>query len=363
MEEYKQSYIAIVFIAWIIAVIYNSRQFNDLCKPKSGFNYNQFFLIFLLFSVFDFAGGDWISYSQTYNLLIATHREGHFEEIYAWFAYNSFSNFLVWRLYVWGLACLFLTLTIKRLRINPGFFSLLLLLIYFQFFVGGRQSLSFSLLYYGMSFIIAPNGKSKFKCILIFLTFSVLAFYCHRSAIIYIVIAVIGMMFKLNKKIVLTSIIAFPFLYGSLLLLIDDFLAYGLIEESVAEHGSHYINSEDYLERNTNGLIRMVIEWIPIITLYLFIVLHLLNNSVNKREENLYFRQAYILFYVSLLFRGQMVSKFLAQRFMDASLFPLVLFSASYLIGKRDNKFIKFAFFMFILSDIFRWLYGLYKAS
>lgn len=239
----------------------------------------------------------------------------------------------------------------------------MLLIIYFQFFVGGRQSLAFALLYYGLSFIIAPNGKSKLTCFILFGIFATLSFYCHRSAIIYIAVAIISIILKLNKKTILLSIIAFPILYGSLLLIINNFLDYGLIGESESAHGEGYLNSEDYGEINNNGLIRRIIDWTPIILLFVFTIFKLARNREWKRADILYFKQAYILFYISWLFRGQLVSKFLAPRFMDACLFPLTLFSAVYLIDKRNNRYVRFAFIMFILSDLYRWLYGIYKAA
>lgn len=365
MEYHKFTYGIFVFILWLMIVFLDRSQATKLGYKRKPFSVVGVGVVLLIFSLFDFMGGDWVNYYYQFNDYTKHGIDRHFEPIYNFFADISFKNFFIWRLYIWGIAIVSFCLTIKRLRLSPSFVLLLILLAYFQYFIGARQTLGFCIIYYAVSFIVRPiKGQPRIFNIAVIVALMTLSLFCHKSMMIYILVIAFSAILRLNKKTILVSAIAFPFLYFSIMFLSEYFLTKtGLMDEKVVEAGLEYLNSKEKWELNSAGLFQRVIDWTPVILLYGIIIKDVILRKVSFVENkfNIYFNIAYILFYISWLFRGQTTSVYLAPRFWDASILPLIIFGSSYFYKRRANKIFKTILFFFLISDLYRFLYVLYK--
>lgn len=350
-----------VFIAWFLVLLYNYRQIDN-GTSKQGTSLGGFFLIYLLFSVFDFTGGDFKMYSKIYEEMLRFHKPVHVEDIYYQLAVISGGSFYVWRLLVWGTSLIFLCLTVKRLKLSSPLFTMLMLLMCFVIYIGARQSLAFSILFYGLSFIVKPLKSSKFISYLLLIIFCTLSFFCHKSMPLYILVSIMAMFIRLNKTTLLIMALIFPILYGALFSiggwLIDAFFV------DYAKNGLGYLESEDVSDINIFGMLRRTLDWIPIFIFYYYIIKQIIKHGADIiKPYGLYFKIALFLFYVFMLFIGQETSKFLSPRFYDASLLPLVIFGSWFFLRRRKSNLLKFAFIMCAVSQTYRFLYILYKYS
>ncbi len=353
--------ILLVFIGWILAVSYNYRQFGN-ANYKKGTTLLGFFIIYLIFSVFDFSGGDFKLYYDLYNKMLITGRPIHVEDVYYQFVTWSQGDFYLFRLITWGISLIFLCLAVKRLKLSPPLFTLLMLLMYFVLYIGARQSLGLSILYLGVSFVVKPIHRQKHLSYLIFAVLCGVACFFHKSMPLYVAITIMAICIRLNKKMLATSAILYPILYASLFA-VSEFVIANFISDEYSKNGLAYLYSEDTTEINFNGIIQRTIDWIPIFLLYFMVIKDVIKQGYDSIKKNggLYFKIAFTLFYAFLLFLGQPTSKFLSPRFYDASLLPMVLFCSSYLYNKRNKRIVKIIFFFLVLSQTYRFLYGLYR--
>lgn len=345
-------------IFWLIAFL--------ICLPsiKKKTTTGKYFFLWLfiaIYSTFEFTGGDFYHYFTAYqNNLSASSDRSHFEPFYYWLIHALPSDYFIWRFTVWGLAGFFWIQAIKNLKQNVRFAGLMFLLIVFFFFVGGRQALCFSVLYYALT-IYYKEGVYKFKNAIIFLLLIVCSYFLHKTAIVYILIMFISML-PLGKRAFLLSLILFPVIYK-----IFDSLSYLFISEYSAFNEESATSMESYMEgenitSNFNGLIQLTIARAPIFLLLLYSIwqVYFKKYTLSNTYQTL-LRMMYILIYISYLFIGRDISVYIAPRFWDASLFPATLFATGYIYNKKGTRFFKLFFFLLLLNMCFKFAYNIYK--
>ena len=345
-------------IFWLIAFL--------ICLPsiKKETTTGKYFFLWLfiaLYSTFEFTGGDFYHYLAIYkNNISTTFERSHLEAFYYWLIQILPHDYYIWRFTVWGLAGFFWIQAIKNLKQNVRFAGLMFLLIVFFFFVGGRQALCFSVLYYALT-IYYKEGVYKFKNAIIFLILIVCSYFLHKTAIVYILIMFISML-PLGKRTLLLSIILFPVIYK-----IFDSLSYLFISEYSAFNEESATSMESYMEgetytRNIFGQIHLFINRFPILLLLIYLIRRVfINNDFIPKIYIILLRMIYILIYISYLFVGRNISAYIAPRFWDASLFPLTLFAAGYMYNKRQARFFRICFYLLLFSLLYRIAYNIYK--
>lgn len=345
-------------IFWLIAFL--------ICLPsiKRRSTTGKYFFLWLfiaIYSTFEFTGGDFYHYFTAYqNNLSASSDRSHFEPFYYWLIHAIPSDYFLWRFCVWGLAGFFWIQAIKNLKQNVRFAGLMFLLIVFFFFVGGRQALCFSVLYYALT-IYYKKGVYKFKNAIIFLILIVCSYFLHKTAIVYILIMFISML-PLGKRTLLLSLILFPVIYK-----IFDSLSYLFISNYSAFNEESATSMESYMAgenitANINGIIQRFINRLPIFLILIYSIIQIyFKKDITNHIYHILLRMTYIMIYISFLFSGRDISAYIAPRFWDASLFPLTLFATGYLFNKRNSNFFKLCFYLLLLSQIYKFSYTIFK--
>lgn len=322
------------------------------------------FLVWLLISIystFEFTGGDFYNYLALYNQNLSSSDPIHLEYFYYWLIQILPSSYFLWRFFLWSIATFFWILILDGLKQNIRFSGLIFILVVFYLFVGARQALCFSVLYYALFVFCGRNEQLSLKNVVFSFFLIVLSFFLHKMAVVSVLIMLFSLL-PIGKKSFILSLFAFPFLYK-----IFDSLAYSFILEYSAFNAEGAKSMDMYMEgeniqANFNGLLRIFIDRIPIFILLFYSMWRIfLNKEYVPRIYRILLRMSYLMIYISYLFVGRDISKFIAPRFWDAALFPFTLFIAGYMYNKRKSKIFRICFCMLLISNFFALFYTLYK--
>lgn len=208
-------------------------------------------ILCFVFCLFSFWGADWFGYLQYFIWA----KSGGIEQVpmesfYLWLLDEVCTNYLLFRVIVWGVALGLFIFTIKRLRLNIGvalFFFCSIYLIYFSY---ARASLAMSLLFAGYSLLWEHNGKIVLRNRLIGVVLIGLAFFCHKSATLGIA-AIVGAVIvkKWGRKGAILVLLAFPLMVIAMqYFLQDSFVTILSDEESTlgqyAQAGANYMDKK-----------------------------------------------------------------------------------------------------------------------
>ena len=169
--------------------------------------YYFLFIIFVMYSLFTFFGGDRSGYEE---MVADSGTSGFFmfinmEDVYVWIAMMVRGNFLLWKLIVYGGALFLMHLTLRRLHIDNIitllFFSGLCLVSYGS----TRALLAFAIYVYGLSFL---HDNNRFKIILGFAL--IISTYFFHNSMIPIILMTPFVYVKLNKNKVILLLLLFP---------------------------------------------------------------------------------------------------------------------------------------------------------
>lgn len=192
------------------------------------------FLCFV-FCLFSFWGADWFGYYSYFQMsrIEGTDRIA-MEDFYLWLLNNICHSYLQFRIIIWGVALLFFYLTIKRLQLNIGIALFFFCSIYLIIFSYARVSLAISMMCYGFSLFLGKNGRTNFFHVLIGVSFIVLSFFLHKSAILGIAaIVATFVLMKFKRTGVILVLLAFPLV----IYLMNNFFAEYFFELAEGEEG------------------------------------------------------------------------------------------------------------------------------
>lgn len=150
-------------------------------------------LIFVLFAYWD---TDYFSFRR---IFYSPELKDFRDPLYYYLSFISFHSYTIFRLIIWGTGLLLFKKTISRFGISSNIaiyiFSIFFLLTYSY----ARVSFGMAMYFYGLSYIIIPNKKSKTKSKIWGLIFVCCSFLGHRSMAALIALTPICMI-KLDKK-------------------------------------------------------------------------------------------------------------------------------------------------------------------
>lgn len=361
MQDLSLSEALFCDFVWIFAMsFFYCKSVNTKRITKSQ-NYWGLWLFITLYATFEFTGGDFYNYKSIYQQIVQSKQYVHMEDLYCWLVFNLPKEYFIWRFCVWGLAALFWVGTLKLQKQDTNFAGLLFVLVVFYLFVGARQALCFSVQYFALTLIL--NRKTnKFSTLIIPIILLVISLSLHKTAIVYILIIAFSFL-PLGKRSLIISILLFPVIYKIFDQLAGVFIhSYSGVNGENADTMERYMNGES-LESNMNGMIRLVIDRTPIILLLSYSLFQLYFKrcvDVPKLWKVL-LNASYILVYISFLFTGRDVSKFIAPRFWDAAFFPLTLFFGQFFYKNRKHHFFKICVMLLIVSKFFTMAYTIYK--
>lgn len=355
----------IVWIAGLYLYTKPALRFSQFSKKKQR---NVLFLI-LVFCIFSFWGNDWFNYLDYYHEITIGYGEYvPIEKIYLSIADIS-SNYIIFRLIIWGMGLFLFYKTINRLAINRDivlFFFCTIFLIWFSY---ARVSLAIAMLCYGYSLLYNDGNKIRVKNKIIGISLILLSFFFHKSAVFGVVAVIFSMIIRNMKRsgavIVLLSfplmvffmIVVFPDLFGQLL---EDG---GSTAGQYAAAGNRYMNASERV-RGIGTTIQLLLEHIP----YYLLAFGCAKAIMYKRQDIpnsvmpfLYLTLVLVVFSSAFLFNVGMNTYIIYQRFLRfAQIAACISLTALYQQGYYP-KLVKWTYSIWIFSTVYSLIYVMYN--
>ena len=358
-------------LLWLVAFSYQYKLLNNkrVYFRNSSFAYMSFFVFFTVYATFEFAGGDFYHYWETYDEYFIYRMHKHLEEYYFWLMDILPQNYFVWRFVVWAPAVFLWVIMVKHLKQNPHLAFLFLMLVPLYNFVGARQQMGFSCLYLGIALMLYKNENTfKLKAFssnwIIGAIFILSSLIFHKSMLLYVSVFLAALI-PFKRKTILITLILYPFLWISLDFFVDYFVLNVMsMNEQGMEHTMNFLKESERIDVTIFGWIRTVIDKTPI-WIFLSVLIYGFFFKGKQKEhipyvQQVLLRMTYMLIYAYALFLGKDVSVFLAPRFWDAALLPMAIVLTYYFYGKARTKLFNFCILLLFLSKMYTYLYCLY---
>lgn len=276
-------------------------------------------------------------------------------------------TYFLFRLLVWGCATYFLYKTYYYADANNAFSFLVFALLFLPIFSYARVSLAMSLMYFGMSLIVAKKRMIKTFLGILFLGSS---FYFHKSALFGIGIVLLAMLLseRVGKKMILVIIATFPLL----IIVATNFLSDFLFLDADDFEFINVRSGQGYLmaEKVTRGLASQIIFLLMQATYYLimieYILIHfsgkyeLLPHSIKTFATASFFT---IIFASIFVFDIGFSTSIIYYRFIYFAMIPSAVFIAHCIKRKIFIKFTKIVLIVGIAHVLFSLLYSCYLAQ
>ena len=346
------------FLIWLILIIRYKAGFGS--QTRFSFHYAFLCIMIVLFATFGFSEADTYHYHSIYDEMIKFRSAIHVEPIYYWLIEHIPHNYYLWRFVIWGSAAVLLMATFKRLRLNALAVGLAFPLILLQQFAITRGCLGISIFLYASTFILKPDSNKLYSYCWGILC-CVLSVFFHKSIPLFIAMSFLALI-PLNRGLIIISIILYPILRAVAMPFVFDILGGSLFSTETAEFAQGYLESDKSIA-NINGIMRLCLEYIPRILIFIFLVKeYIFSKKEIPKSIRFFFQYSYILFYIAMLFFGQDTSSFVSSRTIHMMCFPLTIVCAYYLTTSEKRPILlKSALSFFILYDAFAFLYTIYK--
>ena len=363
-------------VAWIVMLLLSYRETEIYNRLYADFNYEEeeyFFykprsfwyrMLFLtiLFCTFGCVGGDFLHNQVIYDLNVTSDHPIHFENVYVMLIKGLPTNYYVWRFCVWGLASFLLFKILDEIKSDLDFAFLVFTLMLLNYFPNLRQTLGFMMMFYGyvLVFRAAEDGAPQ-KLIMGALLLIISVFF-HSTTYVFILLSML--LFIPGTKsmtMIILSLLAFPFLYDMTKELSTQFIGMVGNNDIMQEKAAKYIESSFRVEINIRGFLKIIVNRIPVLMVFLFGIKKVLIDKVETSymEKHL-LMLTYVFIYISCLFFNNNVSAYLSQRFWDAAIYPLTIFSMIFLRNYSGSLYVKITMYAFLASNIFNMAYTLY---
>ena len=284
----------------------------------------------------------------------------HVEPFYYWLINFLPHNYYIWRCIVWGTAAILLIATFKRLGINATSAGLLFPLLLLQQFTVTRGCLGIALFLYAISFLFNPAAHKYLSYIFAIIGCG-LSLFLHQSLPLFVIIAILALI-PINKSVFILSVLLFPVIRAGIVPYVFDVLSSDIIMEDTASFAQRYFEADKSVA-NINGILRLCLEYVPRILIIIVLVKEYVFGKIKEPKYIVFlFKYSYILFYIALLFLGQEISSFISSRTIHIMSFSLTIVGAYYMtINKTRPLMLKFSIIFFIISDMYSFIYSIYK--
>lgn len=352
--------VLLVTFIWLISCIYYSRKKD--CYSVSLVNNFVLWTVITSFCIFYAYSYDYYSYERRFEEFLMGYEQDYLEQFYMYLMSLSQGNYLIWRLFVWGGASLFIILTCRRLKISSYYFGAIFLsltLVHAYYYL--RNSLAFALFFWGLSFFYVTNNK-RILSYIVGISGVFFSLFLHKSMPFYLFVTLICFMLPFNKRIIRISLCCFPILYVFVSVFVSIFLNLDIFNDSIIqERGMEYVESDYSQNLTIFGYLQMVIIRFPVLLCLYYSIknIYVLKTKVHPVFE-FYLKYSYVMIYISLLFVGQGMSEHISLRFWNAALIPFSFFMSSFLFNRQKFFFPKVIYRLTVFSTMYVLLYNLY---
>ena len=310
-------------------------------------------------------GGDYFHYRDQFPVV----KKGgltHMEDVYIYIIRNIASNYLMFRIIVWGGATYLLFQAYKYTNIDARLAMLTFSLLFLPRFSYARASLAMAMSYLGLSLIITEKKKRNLILGSILLFGS---FFFHKSALfgIAVVLLTIFVSERLGKKTLIMILAVFPFLIAAATYFLSDFLLLDADEFELlnVEKGQQYLTEEAL----NKGLAAKMGEMLMRLTFYSilieYIILHFKGlYSKLPKTVKAYSTASFFTIYISSLFAFDLgvSTQVIYNRFIFFAMIPSACFIAYCLKAGLLKKWTKIVIALGVCSVLFALLYSCYLA-
>lgn len=354
----------------IFIVILCGLTYRSLYTKKSSHAKN-ILVIFMCFAfcLFSFWGADWFGYQSYFEMANSRHSYNVPMEVpYIWLMSDVCNTYLEFRSIVWGCSLILFIFTLKNLRLDIGlslFFFCSIYLIYFSY---ARVTLAISMMFYGYSCIWSCKNKSNVFKIIWGISWIILSFYFHKSAILGIMTIFIAIsIYNMGKGALIMSIIAFPII----ILLMDVFwqeyfpiitMDEGTLSE-YANTGAVHLDSVN-TQIGISTIINRILERTPYYLLAYASFMELYKPSI-AHPDNI--RAFFIVEFLTVVFASVFIFDFgintstLYGRFLRFAQIPSVIVLAYMYRASIETKTVKLACCIGLLNCAYNLLYSYYN--
>ena len=353
------------FICKRQTAIYNSQEDIDTTELYKPYGFLMAFgILVFIYSIFGCTGGDFLHYWELYDRNATSNEPVHYEQFYYELTHLLPNGYYWWRTAVWGCATCVLMAIIHRLKTDVDIACSVFVLFLMFYFPNPRQTLGFVIMYYG--FILLFDGLEERRGILqpiLSIGIIALSMVFHSTMILFIILSLIPIIPGIkNKYVIVVLLLLFPVLYTSFSHVISYLILWTGIESDGIERATRYIGSDYRSFSNMFGIIKMVINKLPILALISYSIWHVFFRRVETSIlcKN-FLMSSFLMVYLSFLFEGNDVSAFLSTRLWDASIYPLAIFSMIFLREHITTRFIRYTLLCVLFSNLYNLAYFLYS--
>ena len=245
------------------------------------------------------------------------------------------------------------------------FYFPLFVLCYLSRFIS-REQLGIAIMFFGSTYLVRPF-KIKSLSYVLGILLIMGSYYFHSSMIVSIAMLIPAIIRVNAKRAVLVLALFIPLISLFTFVLGDDSLMSVFEDSSTNMMDRISIYTEQVTDKmNINGLIRQLIFWSPmVLMLWDIIVRSSHKNSVVALPAYISYYLSYwlYLFVISFVFYWVSTSSFISVRFLDKTLFPMVIVLSYWYEIQRPNKTMKISLLLFLLYLAFSYSLTIYKAS
>ena len=359
MEKYVYdgNLVFVNILITIVCVCKYRQSYNNVYWNKAS-NYTFIGLMMILYSVFAFAEADTYHYHEIYDEMLITKHPIHVEYFYYYLIEILPENYYLWRLAIWGTSVVLLIKCFKLLNIDSSIVGLLAPIVLFSQFSLTRGALGFCLMLYALVYIM--NNRYSIYKIAIGLCLIYISIFLHRTILVFICLIPIAVLLPLNRKILITSLILFPFLYLGINRYVDYLILTANVSDDLIHHAELYTTEMEKVTANWKGMIQIVIVWSSILLAIIQLCSYYIKN--NNSHIIILLKCSYIFVYLAALFYGQNYSNFLYSRFIHAALFPLIVCLGDYFYEKKSRTKLDYlVLLLFTINTFYNLFYFAWK--
>lgn len=350
-----------VLDSFCMMAVYILAIYNYICMKDKRKGTGYFFLVVFitLFSLlYRPEGGDFWNYLGSYQLGVGNPYH-HMEEFYYWLMSFVPHNYLLWRILIWLPAAIIIVITFKLLKTPSNIatvFFLLLALTNSYYYT--RNALALSVLYLALALYCLRDTftrRSLNTILSIGLVFA--SWFLHKSMPVYILLAIFAALLPFNKRYFIASLVAFPLLYGAIMILSSDFI--NIAELWIVEGaGENYLEAENAFSANWKGIISLIIGYLPIVYFYIIAFRHPLpSKHPDFYPYKVFFLFSFFLVFVSFLFLGQ-GGMAIQSRLYKSSMLPMTFVVGLYFKNFNGTKYCNYFIYLLMLKIVVSFLTG-----
>ena len=203
-------------------------------------------ILTILFCLYAFWDQDYFNFAEDFYDGLKEFRD----YLYLPLSYISLGSYVIFRLFIWGLALLLYYKTSNRFKIKPNISIFVFIFFFLLTFSYARVSLGMASYFYGLSFILIHRKESLSYRLLCAISLFIFALMAHRSIIFLIVLTPLCFI-RVSKFTIIISLTLIPILIYSLNYIIGIVIGGALSSDSgVSKAATQYASYVDEQEMN-----------------------------------------------------------------------------------------------------------------